>query len=137
MSSAISPLGDLVYMIRNKPFNGQAIVEFLELLLNQIKTKLLIIWDNASIHNCKVTRLFLETSPLAERLHLVHQPKYSPELNADEQVWNYLKAVELKNTCNQNVKELKPKIVLAMDKLKASPKLIQKFFRHSDLGFYN
>lgn len=122
-------------MIRNKPFNGQAIVEFLNQLLADFTGKLLIVWDNASIHNCKATRSFLENSPQAQRLHLVQQPKYSPELNADEQVWSYLKATKLKNTCNRNIKELKTKIIDAMKELKANPKLIRQFFKHPDLGF--
>lgn len=136
MASAISLDGDLIYMIRNKPFDSEAITEFLELLLQHLQ-KILIIWDNASIHNSKVTRKWLEQSPHSERLFLVQQPKYSPELNADEQVWNYLKNVELKNTCNQNVKELKPKILKAMEKMKSQPELIKSFFHHPDLGFYN
>ncbi|MEM9685948.1 MAG: transposase, partial [Bacteroidota bacterium] len=81
MASAISTKGDLIYMIRNKPFNGDAIVEFLERLLADFDGKLLIIWDNASIHNCKSTRSFLENSTDAKRLYLVQQPSYAPELN--------------------------------------------------------
>lgn len=124
-------------MLRKQPFNAEAIIEFMKLLLEHFKGKILIIWDNASIHNCEATRAFLAASPLSPRIFLAQQPKYSPELNADEQVWNYLKAVELKNTCNRNVKELQPKIILAMEKLKNNPRLITQFFHHKDLGFYN
>ena len=137
MASAISPKGDLVYLLRNQPFNAKAITEFLELLLKSFDDKLLIIWDNASIHNCKETRKFLASHEDANRLWLVHQPKYSPELNADEQVWKYLKSVSLKNTCNRNVKELEPKIIQALEKMKNNAHLIAQFFHHPDLGFYN
>ena len=125
-------------MVRNKPYDGAAIVEFLQLLLKQQpRKKLLIIWDNASIHNCKATRTFLDTSELAHRLWLAQPPKYCPHLNADEQVWYYLKHKLLKNTCNRNVKELKPKILDAMEKIKANPILVKSFFHHPKLGFYN
>lgn len=136
MASAISTEGDLIYMVRNKPFDSKAITEFLELLLQELK-KILIIWDNASIHNSKLTKDWLKQLPNKERIFLVQQPKYSPELNADEQVWNFLKTVELKNTCNQNVKELNPRIITAMEKMKSKPQLIKSFFQHPDLGFYN
>ena len=126
-----------MYLLRNRPFNAKAIIEFLNLLLDSFDGKLLIIWDNASIHNCKATRKFLATCEEAARLWLVHQPKYSPELNADEQVWNYLKSVNLKNTCNRNVKELKPKIIQSMENMKENSQLISQFFHHPDLGFYN
>lgn len=64
MASAISPSGDLIYLIRNKPFNSETITEFLELLLQHLQ-KTLIIWNNASIHNSKVTRAWLEQSSYA------------------------------------------------------------------------
>lgn len=136
MASAVSTQGDLTYMVRNRPFDSGAITEFLELLLEHLQ-KVLIIWDNASIHNSKATRAWLEQSSYQERLFLVQQPKCSPELNADEQVWSFLKTVELKNTCNRNVKELKPKVIEAMKKLENNTELVQSFFHHPDSGFYN
>ena len=137
LASAISPEGDLIYHVREKPFDGAAIVDFLKQLLTQLSGKLLIIWDNASIHDCEKTRRFLATNKKAKRLLLVKQPTYSPELNADEQVWSQLKCVSLKNTCYRNVKELKPKLIEEMDKLKKNQELIKEFFHHSEVGFYN
>lgn len=140
LASAISPKGELIYVIRNRPFDAEAIIEFLKLLLQIMPGKLIIIWDNASIHNCKATRAFLnqlQGTPQQDRLWLVQQPKYSPELNADEQVWNYLKYFKLKNTFYFNVKELKNKVIKAMDELKDECHIIQNFFHHPKLAFYN
>lgn len=136
-ASAISEAGDLVYTIQKKPFNSTGITNFLAQLLDQIAGKLLLIWDGASIHHSAEVKAWLATYEAAPRLHLVQQPRYSPELNADEQVWNYLKNVVLKNTNIQSVKELKPKIVAGLDDLKKEPQKIQRFFHHPDLGFYN
>jgi transposase len=137
LASAVSPSGDLVYTVNKSPFTGETIAAFLKMILDLFSQKIILIWDNALIHKCKAIKEFLANYPPAKRLLLVLQPTYSPELNADEQVWSYLKRVELKNTCNRNVKELKPKVIAGMEKLKDNPKLIQKFFRHPDLGFYN
>ena len=98
-------------MIRNKPFNDHATVEFLESPRKDFDRKLLIIWHNASIHNCKSTKSFLENSTDDKKRYLVQKPTYTPELNHDEQVWNYLKEITIENTCNRNIKELKPKRV--------------------------
>lgn len=136
MASAISPDGDLKYVIRSKPFDSKAIIEYLEFLLKEFKRKLLIVWDGASIHDSKEVRSWLGNQENG-RIYLVKQPHYSPELNADEQVWNYLKNYKLKNTCNQNVKELQAKIITAMDELKKDNQLIMNFFKHPELGFYN
>jgi len=43
----------------------------------------------------------------------------------------------LKNTCYQNFKELKPKLIEEVNKLKENPELIKQFFHHPDIGFYN
>jgi len=136
LASAISEQGDLEYMVRNKPFDSTAIIEFLNQLMTIFTQKLLIIWDGASIHDSQEVRNFLTTLP-KDKLHLVKQPFYSPELNADEQVWSYLKNHQLKNTCIQNVKELNVKINLSMNEMKEKTALISNFFKHPKLGFYN
>ena len=92
--SGISPTGDLRYHCREKPFDAQAIIAFLQQMLTIYEGKLLIIWDNASIHDCAATRTFLTTDARAGRLHLAKQPTYTPEVNADEQVWQQLKCVQ-------------------------------------------
>lgn len=125
LASAIWPEGELFYEVREKAFDGQAIVEFLKQILATVVEKVLIIWDNASIHDCQRTRQFLRTEAEAKRLYLVKQPAYSPQLNADEQVWSQLKCVGLKNSCYRNVKELEPKVREEMEKLKQDRSRIQ------------
>jgi len=134
MASAISPFGDLLYMVRNNPFDSQAIIEYLEYLMEQLNRKLLIIWDGASIHDSQQLRNWLDKLPQG-KIILVQQPRYSPELNADEQVWSYLKNYKLKNQFNQNLKELQKKTVQALEDIKANPQLIIAFFEHPELGF--
>lgn len=135
--SAISAVGDLFYEVREEAFTGEAIVKFLKRVVEAVKQKVLIIWDNASIHDCRATRRFLETDEQGQAVYLAKYPTYSPELNADEQVWHQLKCVGLKNGCYQNVKELKPKVIEELENLKNKPNLIKQFFYHSKVGFYN
>ncbi len=135
IASAISPDGDLLYFIRNKPFDSKAIIEYLEYLQNTLKRKLLIIWDGASIHYSEEIKIWLAKQKEND-FFLVQQPHYSPELNADEQVWHHLKGCELKNTCNRNVKELEPKVIQSMEKMKKDKELIKAFFNHPELGYY-
>ena len=123
-------------MIRNQPFDSEAIIAYLEYLHQVFQRKLLIIWDGASIHDSEAVRRYLATKEQNE-FHLVQQPYYSPELNADEQVWTYLKHHKLKNTCNPTIKELKTKITDVMEQLKKQPQTISNFFHHPDLGYYN
>ena len=134
MSSSISPCGNLFFMIRNKPFHSADVIEYLDQLRKESGRRLLVIWDGASIHDSVELREWLSRQPEGD-FFLAKQPHYSPELNADEQVWHHLKGQKLKNTCNQNVKELRLKIEQAMDELKENKNLIEAFFRHPKLGY--
>ncbi|RYZ43804.1 MAG: IS630 family transposase [Sphingobacteriales bacterium] len=136
MASAISASGKIRYLIRNQPFDSKAVIEFLEYLRVSFRRKLLIIWDGASIHDSREVKAYLDSKKNRE-FYLVMQPHYSPELNADEQVWNYLKGYQLKNTCHPTVKQLKEKITAVMEGLKQQPSLIRQFFHHPKLGYYN
>lgn len=136
IASAISVKGHLIWAVQEKPFTAADIIRFLKQIREAIAQRIMVIWDNASIHNCQEVRRFL-TEDQEHNYYLIQQPKYSPHLNAGEQVWSYLKQRELANNCKRNVKELKPKIHNSLDKMAQNPKLIRQFFRHPDIGFYN
>ncbi len=60
--------------------------------------------DQAPPHTSKKTRAFIEQQP---RLHVFYLPKYSPDWNPDEKVWNHLKHQELKSHQAKTKDELK------------------------------
>ena len=67
---------------------GEEVVVFLRHLLRQIPGHLIVLLDNGKTHrNDSVEELLARTS----RLHLEPFPRYAPELNPDEGVWNHLK----------------------------------------------
>ena len=109
-------------------FRGPAIVAFLRQLLRQVRGKLLVIWDGAPIHHCQPVKDFLAAGA-ARRLHLEQLPGYAPEINADEDVWNLLKRVELKNRCCRDLDELRWELTCAIRRLQRKPQLITACFR--------
>ena len=134
--SAICDRGKMFWNLRSGAFKGGSIVQFLKDLLDFAKKKILIIWDGASIHRSKEVKSFL-TSLHEDEVWLECIPPYSPELNADEQVWNYLKAVLLKNVCAHDLKELESNVKYAMEIIEESPDLICSFFNHPKVGYYH
>jgi transposase len=126
--SAITPAGRLFTHIQEQAFNGPAIVAFLRQLLRQVRGKLLVVWDGASIHRAQPVKDFLAAGAAA-RLHLVQLPGYAPDLNPDEGVWNHLKRVELKNRCCQDLDELRWELGLAIRRLRRKPHLLTACFR--------
>jgi len=133
--SAISEDGQLYYRLQHESFKGATIVEFLKELLRHFNQNLLIIWDGSTIHRAHEVKQFLQHDNQG-RIHLVQQPAYSPELNADEQVWAYLKCHELKNVCCKTLAELHQILSAAFERLKLKTETIQRFFRHPDVAYY-
>ena len=66
-----------------------AFVDYLKSLVRSVEKPFIIITDGHSAHRAKYTKEYVEQEPKLLGLHLL--PSYSPELNPDEQVWNYLK----------------------------------------------
>lgn len=127
--SAVSQDGQLYLLIQEKAYDSAAVIDFLRQLLAEIPSKLLIIWDGATIHRSQAIQQFLRDGA-AQRIQLERLPAYAPELNPDEGVWHYLKNVELPNVCCQDLVALSDKLETAADHLGEKPQIIQSFFRH-------
>lgn len=70
---------------------------FLKQLREKHSEPLIVIWDNAPGHRGDAIRAFLATPDL--RLRLVPLPGYSPDFNADEAIWDWVRDEVTKNTC--------------------------------------
>ena len=107
--------------------NSLGVIEFLEQLQQQIVGKLLIIWDGAPIHRSRVIKEYLAAGA-ATRIHLERFPGYAPELNPDEGIWHYLKHVEMKNLCCEDMAHLHRELSAAQERLEHRPEIIQACF---------
>jgi transposase len=71
------------------------------LFLRQLRTHhpepLIVIWDNAPAHHGEALRTYLATPDL--HLRLVPLPGYSPDFNADEAIWDWVRDEVTANTC--------------------------------------
>lgn len=131
--SAISPQGQLYLTMQEQAFDSDAVVAFLEQLLDQISGKLLIIWDGAAIHRSQTIKAFLADGAAA-RIWLARLPAYAPDLNPDEGIWHYLKHVELKNVCCDDMADLRQNLTAATGKLRQKPEIIKACF--AQVGYY-
>lgn len=131
VASAVTAEGKLITQIRETSFTGATIVGFLKHLLREVAGKIILIWDGATIHRCKEVKDFLSNGG-AKRLHLIRLPGYSPELNPDEGVWNWLKKT-LGNVCCKNLQELRYELRLAIQKLRHRPQTLKSFFAKAGL----
>jgi transposase len=119
-------------MIQDKSFNGADVVRFLKHLLRHIAGKLLVIWDGLPAHQGQSVKEFLSEGG-TQRIHSERLPGYAPDLNPDEEVWNYLKNVELRNLCCHDLLVQRQQVRRAIARLCHKTKIIQSFLRQAHL----
>ena len=75
----------------------EASVVFLQQLRAQSTQPLVVFWDNSPVHGGDALRVYLRTPDLG--IHLVRLPAYSPDYNADEAIWAWVREEVTANTC--------------------------------------
>jgi transposase len=77
--------------------NAETSATFLRQLRANHPGPLLVIWDNGPAHSGDALRAYLATPDL--HLRLIRLPGYSPDFNADEAIWGWVRAEVTANTC--------------------------------------
>ena len=88
-------------MVEALPLAGNSTAEtsvsFLQQLRAHHAAPLVVFWDYAPVHGGDPIRDYLATPDL--HLRLVHLPAYSPDFNAAEHLWDWVRAEVTANTC--------------------------------------
>ena len=77
--------------------NSGTSAAFLRQLRAQHSEPLIVIWDNSPAHRGDAIRAYLTAPDL--NLRLVNLPSYSPDFNADEAVWGWVRQEATANLC--------------------------------------
>ena len=77
--------------------NAATSTAFLRQLRAQHTQPLIVIWDNSPAHRGDAIRAYLTTPNL--NLRLVNLPSYSPDFNADEAIWGWVRQEATANLC--------------------------------------
>ena len=83
------------------PLDGNSNAETSATFLKQLRAhhteELIVYWDNAPAHGGEALREYLATPDLHLRLRRL--PAYSPDFNADEHIWAWVREEVTANTC--------------------------------------
>lgn len=120
----------LFLRLKRGVIKGVQILEFLRLLLCNIRGNILVIWDNISTHKSRLVRCWIENHP---RIYIEPLPPYAPELNGDEGVWQYLKSHVVSNFCADNIDQLEKRIKNGAKSIRRKPNLIDSFVKQTGL----
>ena len=89
--------GEVEWMELEGNSNSATSAVFLRQLRERHAGPLNVIWDNAPAHRGEAVREYLRTPGLC--LRLMNLPAYSPDFNADEAVWGWVREEATGNLC--------------------------------------
>ena len=89
--------GEVEWMELEGNSNSGTSAAFLGQLRERHAGPLQVIWDNASAHRGEAVHDYLRTPSL--ELRLVNLPGYSPDFNADEAIWEWVREEATGNLC--------------------------------------
>jgi len=125
--SAVSPRGELRFMVTKGRVGARVFIEFLRRLLHDVPGVLFVIVDGHPAHKAKAVTRFVAS--VAPRLELFLLPPYSPELNPDEWVWNDLKNNGIGRKAITGPDDMKHVVLSHMHHLQKSPVFLRSFFQ--------
>lgn len=108
------------------------VIGFLKDLQGHVRRPWVILWDRNQIHDRSGrVRAFLAARPW---IRTEQFPAYAPELNPDEQVWQYGKYERMANFAPWTTDHLRRRIRAELSRLSRRPDLLASFIRHAGLS---
>ena len=133
MMAAITPRGEMHFMIVQGNVNANRICDFLKRLMHDHKQKVFLIWDGHPTHRAKKVKQCIES--FDGRLEIFVLPSYSPDLNPIEQLWNHTKSNGVGRQSITGPDQLKRAVFSKLRSLQKLPNKIASFFRHPDCRY--
>jgi transposase len=133
MLSAISARGHLRFMTIKGRMNSDRFIVFLKRLIHNAENPIFLIVDGHSTHRSGKVKRYVESTK--GRLQLFYLPPYSPELNPDELVWNYVKKHRIGRQAIKGPDHLRQMVLSCLRALQKSPSLIKNFFKAPDVRY--
>lgn len=131
MIAAISRRGRLFFQTRLQDYDGPAVIGFLRHLLNTLRRRLIIIWDNCRIHkNAEVTAFLVDN---ADRIEAHFLPPYAFELMPVEGFNGQLKVHELKNAAYRDTADLHARVRRKARRIQRDRRLCRSFWGQTPL----
>jgi len=127
---AITMDAELYFSVYPYDITGTEVILFLDILSKRIP-RMMLLWDNASIHRSIEVKGFLYMN--GQKMETHRFPAYALELNPDEYVISHLKNRELTNFCPASEGEMKLGLRKAIARMMRKPQLIHRLMLGSPL----
>ena len=131
--SAVSPNGDMRFMTVDGRMNSAKFIEFLKRLMTGNDRSIFLIVDGHPSHRAVKVKKFVAATKGGLRLFFL--PPYSPELNPDESVWNYVKHHHIGKAKITGPDQLRTMVFGILRRLQKMPALVRSFFGQKELRY--
>ena len=131
--SAVSPLGELRFMVTDQRVNAATFIDFLRRLLVNAERTIYLVLDGHPVHRSKKVRNFVESQD--GKLKLFFLPPCSPELNPDELVWNVVKGQVSGRTVVESKETLRHLVRGALFRLQRSTEKLKRLFHEPNVAY--
>jgi len=121
----------LYWEMHRHNLRGEQVVAFLRGVRRRLAGPSVLILDRWSVHRSAAMRRFVERN--CATLQLEWLPRYAPELNPVEQVWNHAKYSDLPNVAPADLEELDSLARSSIGRTCAQQHLLRSFFRIAKL----
>lgn len=125
--SLVTKEGTLEFKVTDEHIDSDTYIDFLSEVLEGRDRPLIVVLDHARFHNSKAVRIFVREN--RKRIRIFFLPKYSPELNPDEQVWQEIKENQLRRRPAYSVSDLRKKLNDALKSLQENTDRVISFFK--------
>ena len=132
MFAAISPDGEIYFMIHEGRGTAERFCQFLEKTVRESGKKILIVVDNCSIRKANKTKEWIAEN--ADECEIFYQPTYSPEVNPVELAWALIKR-QVSQQVSKTKAQMRANLKTAFHSLKESPEQVRAFFREADCKY--
>jgi transposase len=133
MISAVSPRGQMRFMIVDGKVNAGTFIEFCKRLLHGATRPVYLIVDGHPSHTAKKVAQWIEQQEGALLMFLL--PGYSPDLNPDELVWNGLKNHALGKLPHHDKPTMRKAAQSYLRSLQRSPQRIRALFQKPSVRY--
>jgi transposase len=132
-ASAINARGGFWFVTYKGAMTATLFLTLLKKLMKHRKKPLLLVLDNLPAHQAKMVHDYVASTK--GRIELHYLPKYAPELNPDELVWNYVKSNGTSKHPLSRGESLHTRIESDLLHLQHHPALIRAFFHEPHVAY--
>ena len=124
--AAVEATGRLDHIVTTERINSERYIEFLQGLLEGREHPLILLADRAAFHRSAQVRAFVRAN--RNRLRVFFLPRYSPEHNPAEHVWEEIKDKRVGRQPLKNMRDLKCRVQEALQSLQGRIHRVISFF---------